>query len=103
MLETLPAGFPFGLISAGALGSGFNRAKPLRPLGAGAPPRPLVSVTLMVTLALEELESTKTGREIPVCAAMATSNVVSAGVRAGSGLGIGWFGTWIKDARPAGG
>src|SRR5215472_5815117 len=103
MLDISPAGFPFGLTSAGALGSGFNRAKPLSPLSTGVPPRPFVSVTLMVMLAVEELESTKTGREIPVCAAMTTSKVVSAGVSAGSGLGIGWFATAIKDARPPGG
>ena len=101
MLEMLPAGFPFGLMSAGALGSGLRSAKALSPPATTDPP--LISVTLMVMLAVGLLESTKTGRAIPVCAAIATSKFVSAVVKAGSGFGIGWFGTAIKDARPPGG
>src|SRR5215470_4934390 len=103
MPDTLPAGLPLGLISAGALGSGFRTAKPLSPLGTSAPPIPLISATLTVMLAVGLFESTNTGREIPVCAAMATSKSVSAVVSTGSGFGMGWLGTAINDARPAGG
>src|SRR5260370_9424937 len=92
MLDTLPAGFPSGLIRAGAVGSGFSTAKLPRPPFTWVPPMPLISVTLMVMLAVGLFESTKTGRDAPGGAAMATAKMVSGAVSAGRGVGIGTCG-----------
>lgn len=103
----MPPDCPFGSTRpVGTVPSAFKSMNEDMPPGSTAPPKALISCTFSRMLAVGLLDTAKTVRATPVCAAIATSILVSGKLiplfLAGKGgLGTGLAGTnCANDANP---